>query len=253
MLSRVFGEHPSAPQLATTPPTEEEDEGDQTSWRNMTHSTGSLEETTILDFFESVAESAQGPIDFHHLEKGMDPLKQGLGATHRTFHHAHRAMHASASAPADCLDIDVFAQESRHMRRWDILMAMLLLYTAIFTAFEVAFGSVGPNASNLDMVVTCAFALDIVLRFNRAVEDELTNTLITRRHAIAWRYLKGSFLLDVASTVPWDMLLAQGESNSGSSPRLLRLLRMGKLLRLLRTHAVVQSLMKESSWKMSTW
>jgi hypothetical protein len=97
-------------------------------------------------------------------------------------------------------------------------------------------------------VVTATFFLDIVLRFNRVRVHGDTFLPSYSRRFIAKAYIRSWFLIDLASTMPWDMF-----TSSGSSPRLFRLLRLMKLLRLLKASAITQTLMKFSSVKMSSW
>jgi CRP-like cAMP-binding protein len=59
---------------------------------------------------------------------------------------------------------------------------------------------------------------------------------ILSRREIARRYIRGWFLIDIAATLPIDLLLPSSSSSSSSSsaPRLVKLLRFLKLLRVLR-------------------
>ena len=62
----------------------------------------------------------------------------------------------------------------------------------------------------------------------------------------AWRYLTGFFIIDLVSTIPWDMLelLEQpGASDTGDlakTTKMLRLMRLSKLLKVMRASRLFQ-------------
>ena len=98
-----------------------------------------------------------------------------------------------------------------------------------------------------DFVVMLFFMMDICVKFNEAFKDP-HGKMVVNRSAIARRYLRGWFLLDLASTIPWDYMSA----GSGGA-RLIRILRVFKLLRLLRTNRLIEQIMRQTSMKMSVW
>jgi potassium voltage-gated channel Eag-related subfamily H protein 2/potassium voltage-gated channel Eag-related subfamily H protein 7 len=96
------------------------------------------------------------------------------------------------------------------------------------------------------------FIVDMVKQFSTKFASPKTGLMIAHRwgkEGIVQHYLRGSFLMDLVSTIPWDLL----GTGSGASTRLIRLLRLTKLVRILHVSAFVTFLMKESSIKMSTW
>lgn len=81
-----------------------------------------------------------------------------------------------------------------------------------------------------------SFLLDIYFNF-RTGFVEAEHFLVTDVRAVASRYLKGFFLIDFLSTVPWDVVL----SNEGLGifqlvklSKLMKLLRMARALKLVR-------------------
>ena len=79
----------------------------------------------------------------------------------------------------------------------------MLGYTAFFTTYQVAFGTVNemPNSIEMfwaDFVVMVFFFVDIVLKFNLAYESSTDGLLVTNRCTIATKYLRGWFLADFA-------------------------------------------------------
>jgi hypothetical protein len=132
-------------------------------------------------------------------------------------------------------------------------MCVLLIYTAFFTAYQVAFFEANDTEQSytlvMELIVMTMFFIDMVLKFNLAFPSVRSRAMITKRSSIAHRYLRSWFPLDFASTFPWDYLGTQ----TGSSTQLIRLLRLVKLLRLVRGNLVCDKVMKESNLKMSTW
>jgi hypothetical protein len=149
--------------------------------------------------------------------------------------------------------IPLFHPDDKLIQHWDLVMVILLIYTAFYTTWECSF----PDAAELagkagfiaDFLVMICFFLDIMKSFNLAYEAPFTRLKVTSRWSIAKKYARGWFLLDFGSTMPWDLL---GVIN-GSQPRLIRLLRLAKLARLLRLNSTLTKVMKETAIKMSNF
>ncbi|XP_022763287.1 potassium channel AKT2/3-like [Durio zibethinus] len=121
-------------------------------------------------------------------------------------------------------------------RCWEIFMVMLVFYSAWVYPFEVAFFSSSPPRKLYiaDNIVDLFFAIDIVLTFFVAHIDSRTQLLVQDSKKIAVRYLSTWFLMDVASTIPYEALgyLFTGKSKMGISYSLLGLLRFWRLRRV---------------------
>lgn len=72
------------------------------------------------------------------------------------------------------------------------------------------------------------------MSFRTAYVDE-QGTIVTDQQQVALRYIKGWFLLDLLSTVPFDLMFG---SSGLESMRLLRILRLIRLVRLLKVRNV---------------
>jgi len=134
-----------------------------------------------------------------------------------------------------------------YMRRWDILAVYLLAFTAVVTPFEVAFLS--PNWKSalfwVNRLVDILFIIDLVMNFNLIYLDEASNTFITNRWKISGRYVRGFFLIDLLSVMPFDsigMLLGGGDEKQIKILRIIRLLRLLKLLRIIRSGRIFRRL-----------
>ena len=131
--------------------------------------------------------------------------------------------------------------------RWDLVTSAALLFTATVTPLEVGLGR--PTTYDTLFVVNqgvnLIFAIDVVIQFFMPVPDPKTGELLRDRKAIAMKYIKSWFPLDLATILPVDLIEVFGlfgdEGSSGlRSVRLLRVLRLAKLLRMLRASRIIQ-------------
>ena len=83
--------------------------------------------------------------------------------------------------------------------------------------------------------------MDIFLNFRTAyLSSDQADVLITSKHKIAMHYARGFLPVDVMSTLPWDMILANGAAGlvrlfkATKVVKLVRILRVLKLVRILR-------------------
>lgn len=89
-----------------------------------------------------------------------------------------------------------------------------------------------------EKIVDASFMLDIYFNFRTGyIESEPADFLVTSARTVAVRYIRGFFLIDFLSTVPWDLVL----SNNGLGifqlvklSKLMKLLRMARALKLVR-------------------
>ena len=101
----------------------------------------------------------------------------------------------------------------------------------------------------LNRVCDLLFLGDILLQFNLAFVDGATQRVERARRSIAWRYVCGSFVVDVVSTIPFDLIStlvdAGGDAEQQSALRAMRALRLIKLLRLARLGRVFRRLQED--------
>ncbi|XP_006349369.1 potassium channel AKT2/3 [Solanum tuberosum] len=125
--------------------------------------------------------------------------------------------------------------DSRY-RCWESLMVIMVAYSAWVCPFEIAFMRSNPNTTLYitDNVVDIFFAADIFLTFFVAYIDATTQLLVRDRRKIAIRYLSTWFIMDVASTIPFDLLalLLTGKHQVGVSYSVLGMLRFWRLRRV---------------------
>ncbi|XP_073000464.1 potassium channel AKT2 [Typha latifolia] len=122
--------------------------------------------------------------------------------------------------------------DSRY-RCWETFMVILVAYSAWVYPFEIAFMNSSPKGGLCiaDDIVDIFFAIDIILTFFVAYIDSRTQLLVQDQKKIAIRYLSTWFIMDVASTIPFEGLgyLITGEVKEGVSYSILGILRLWRL------------------------
>ena len=154
---------------------------------------------------------------------------------------AHRKA-TSLQAPRFLID----PRRSRIIGPWDAVTALALVFTALFTPFEVAF-LLSPNtpaetAFILNRLVDFVFICDIGVQFflMQSVSDKYGDRWITDHRMLVRRYLRGWFAIDILATATSvvDILAVAGSGSVGLSQlkvlRVVRVARLTKLMRLVR-------------------
>ncbi|KAL7119567.1 hypothetical protein ACP275_02G070600 [Erythranthe tilingii] len=125
--------------------------------------------------------------------------------------------------------------DSRY-RSWETVMVILVAYSAWVCPYEIAFLKSNPSTPLFiaDNIVDLFFAVDIVLTFFVAYIDSTTQLLIHDSRKIAKRYLSTWFIMDVASTIPFETIafFISSERHSPLTYSLLGLLRFWRLRRV---------------------
>ncbi|XP_027330071.1 potassium channel AKT2/3 isoform X2 [Abrus precatorius] len=125
--------------------------------------------------------------------------------------------------------------DSRY-RCWESFMVLLVAYSAWVYPFEVAFMHSSKNKKIYiaDTFVDLFFAIDIVLTFFVAYIDPTTHLLVRDSKKIVVRYLSTWFVMDVASTIPYEALgyLFTGKHKVGLPYFLLGMLRFWRIRRV---------------------
>jgi len=147
---------------------------------------------------------------------------------------------------------------STFRRFWEVAILILVLFQAVYIPYTVSFKVVNDFGSSwwvFDLSTDVLFMMDLIMTFNVAIITP-QNKLVLDRRIIAVTYLKSWFWLDLAASVPFDLIIQAaseegfsdtGSENSGSNtagatsllkgfklPRLLRLLKIMRLMRLVK-------------------
>ena len=151
--------------------------------------------------------------------------------------------------------------------KWDLWMAALIMYSIIIVPFRVGFGvkiCLFTGAWVFDVFADLCFVTDICLTFRTAIVldagEKSVHAVERNPRALAIRYLRGWFWIDLASTVPVDTIIdlvlyaknghseecaelgltnttttgAVTSSSGGNGTAAIRMLRVLRLVRLLK-------------------
>ncbi|KAI5447479.1 potassium channel KAT3 [Lathyrus oleraceus] len=119
-------------------------------------------------------------------------------------------------------------------RVWELLLVVLVIYSAWICPFEFAFLTYKRDRLFIiDNIVNGFFAIDIVLTFFVAYHDSHSYLLIDDPKKIAISYLSTWFALDICSTAPLETIsLLFTNYNSELGFKLLNMLRLWRLRRV---------------------
>lgn len=125
--------------------------------------------------------------------------------------------------------------DSRY-RSWETLMVVMVAYSAWVCPYEIAFlnSKPSPPLYIADNIVDIFFAVDIILTFFVAYIDSTTQLLVVDSKKIAKRYVSTWFIMDVASTIPFETIafIITGKHHTGVSYSVLGMLRFWRLRRV---------------------
>jgi hypothetical protein len=116
-------------------------------------------------------------------------------------------------------------------------VGLLILYAVLVTPVEIAFNVIPfPRAEHFNLFVSFVFMLDVVVTFRTTVPVSATDpTLLVEPISIAHRYVFSWFIVDLLSSIPFDLFMsALGFVRILRLFRLFRLARLGKVFKLAR-------------------
>ncbi|XP_004293533.1 PREDICTED: potassium channel KAT1-like [Fragaria vesca subsp. vesca] len=119
-------------------------------------------------------------------------------------------------------------------RAWEMLLIVLVIYSAWICPFEFAFLTYKQDALFIiDNIVNGFFAIDIFLTFFVAYLDNQSYLLVDNPKQIAMRYISTWFIFDVCSTAPFQPISLMF-TNHGSELgfKVLNMLRLWRLRRV---------------------
>jgi hypothetical protein len=128
---------------------------------------------------------------------------------------------------------------------WDIVMVILITTHVLLLPVSIAFvdQELSPSWLALNCVSDAVFIVDIFLNFRTGVIDfSRQEEVILDKKFIRTKYLRGWFIIDVLSSLPFDYVYMIASSGSSGNPgseilqasRILRILKLTKLLSLLK-------------------
>ena len=151
-----------------------------------------------------------------------------------------------------------FNPESRGKMYWDAMTTLLLIYTLFEIPFHMAFWETSCQMAAIDyfnLFVDVIFTTDIFVTFNTGFIDRIKgeDILIDSHVAIAQRYLKGWFCVDVVSSLPLDVIICSALSGDGQDGGGMGIVRVFKVARFLKLARLVRFIRMLNKWQsMST-
>ena len=133
------------------------------------------------------------------------------------------------------IDVFIILPDDKFKHIWDIIITLLLLFSAIVTPFRIAFYDYDSiEWLVLDLIVDIFFAFDIICNFITAYFDSEENLIIDRKK-IACTYLKTWFTIDFVSIIPISLIMNSQRDYTSLArlarlPRLYRLIKMAKYI-----------------------
>ena len=144
--------------------------------------------------------------------------------------------------------------DSRAKKTWNLLLMLLMLYTAIVMPFRIAFMDqvFWDEWTAMDLSIDWFFFLDMLINFFSITQND-EGKMETDHRTIAKTYLKSWFALDLVSCFPMtlvDFCTGNGSDDTGHSrgkynsmvkisrlPRMYKLLRIVRVLKLLKSYS----------------
>ncbi|CAG9326192.1 unnamed protein product [Blepharisma stoltei] len=135
----------------------------------------------------------------------------------------------------------------RFKRTWNSFLTITLLYTAVIMPYRMAFSDVVffDVWTSIEISIDLLFMVDVMLNFISGVYSS-EEVLHTDLKYIILKYLKGWFIIDVISSVPYTLVdyWTGGDGNSSAHQnnfvKLMRVPRLYKLLRIVRVAKAVK-------------
>ena len=129
----------------------------------------------------------------------------------------------------------IILPDNPYKKIWDLLIAFLILYSAIITPYDIAFSDIN-KVSPFEIIIDILLGIDIVLTFFSAYIDDEEN-LVKNHKKIIKKYLKSWFIIDIISVLPISYIFNPSGRYSGLTkisklPKLYRLVKLTKLLRI---------------------
>jgi len=124
--------------------------------------------------------------------------------------------------------------------KWDLFVGALVLYSVMVIPFRFGFGIQDDGFSEaIDCTVDFLFFVDICLSFRTGYLDSEGGVNTIPSH-IRNRYLRGWFVIDLISTLPWAAIVSASVPEAKQNTAASRLLRFTRLTRMLKMARVIK-------------
>jgi hypothetical protein len=99
-------------------------------------------------------------------------------------------------------DYFVILPDDPFKKKWDLIIAFMLIFTALVSPYRIAFVNVDSTEwTVIETLIDCIFGIDLVLNFFFAYYDD-KDDIVDSRKRIILDYLYGWFLIDLMTILP---------------------------------------------------
>ena len=135
--------------------------------------------------------------------------------------------------------LNLFHPEDKIKIRWDMIMGILIVYSVLTIPLQLAFtsysvGMTGDSLGYFDFAVDGMFFLDIILAFNTSYYSIDEEAFITVRSRISERYVQSWFLVDLMSSLPFDVFVSLSQPSHVTNLTIIRLVKIVRLIRIFK-------------------
>ena len=129
--------------------------------------------------------------------------------------------------------------QSRTRLYWDVLIAALAFFSAVYVVWQLAFAAAGSvQIWSPIYLIDLVFLADIAANFFTSYRDK--GAEVTDSGKIARRYARTMMPVDLIATIPWELLLLSVSGELWLGAPLLLWLRLPRVLRVIRLFAIFQ-------------
>lgn len=129
-------------------------------------------------------------------------------------------------------DYFVILPDDPFKKKWDLIIAFMLIFTALVSPYRIAFVDVDTlEWTVIETIIDCIFGVDLLLNFFFAYYDN-QDDIVDSRKKIAMSYLKGWFFIDLLTILPISQIL--NTSDFGNLSKIARLPKLYRLIKVLR-------------------
>ena len=128
----------------------------------------------------------------------------------------------------------IISHQSKFKDDWDFLVMIAACWNVFLMPIEIAFTFHSVTVDVINLCVDFIFIIDMIIVFRTTIMDEYGNE-ISDYKIIGKKYLRGSFVVDLLSSIPFDSIAAIFiEESEAEKFALLGILKMIRVLRLNR-------------------
>ena len=133
--------------------------------------------------------------------------------------------------------------------RWDYFVMLIATWNALALPIELAFEPEWAKSSEnalVNAIIDLLFLIDIIVVFRTTITGE-NGEIVTDQKTIARKYLKGSFTIDLLSTIPLDSMA--GIFLDEATAAQFKLFGCLKLVRVIRLNRIIRDLNEPGHFK----